>query len=162
MIFGAAVGPDGRASAALLRRVGYGLAAAAEQPDAPILCSGGVCRPGPSEASIMADLLQAQGVAAERLILDELSRTTIENARAAAVEAARGGHPHVIACSDAYHLPRIRILLRLAGVESRPGPLGRGRAGPPAAHRLGMSLREGLAIPHNLALIVAGRERIRP
>lgn len=110
----------------------------------------------------MADVLLAQGVARERLILDELSRSTIENARAAVAEVARGGHPHVIACSDAYHLPRIRILLRMAGVESRPGPVGSGAPGPSAAHRLGMSLREGLAIPHNLALIITGRERIGP
>jgi uncharacterized SAM-binding protein YcdF (DUF218 family) len=162
VIFGAAVSRDGRASPALLRRIGYGLEAAVEQPASPILCSGGVCRPGPSEASLMAEELVARGVAAERLILDELSRTTLENARAAAAEAVRGGHPHVIACSDGYHLPRIRLLLRLAGVESRPGPFRRGPAGAPAAHWVGMSLREGLAIPHNLALVLARRERIRP
>ncbi len=162
VIFGAAVGPDGRASPALLRRIGYGLEAASEAPEAPILCSGGICRPGPSEASIMAETLLARGVAAERLILDEASRTTLENARAAATEAARGGHPHVVACSDGYHLPRIRLLLHLAGVRSRPGPFRRGPAGAPTAHWVGMSLRESLAIPHNLALVLARRERIRP
>ena len=55
VIFGAVVRPDGSPSASLLRRIGYGLDAAKAHPDAPVLCSGGVCRPGtPSEASIMA------------------------------------------------------------------------------------------------------------
>jgi uncharacterized SAM-binding protein YcdF (DUF218 family) len=157
VIFGAAVRPDGRPSDALLRRIGYGLEAAHQHPDAPILCSGGVCRPGPSEASIIGEGLRAAGVAPQRLILDELSRDTLQNAAAAAAEAARGGHPYVVACSDGYHLPRIRMLLRLMGVASRPGPLSRGPAGPPLAHGVGMGLRESLAIPHNLAVLMARR-----
>lgn len=159
VIFGAAVDQDGRASAALMRRVGYGLEAAAEHPDAPILCSGGVVRPGPSEASLMAAALFDAGVAAGRVLLDEISRNTQQNVDAAAAAAARGGHPYVVACSDGYHLPRIRLLLRLAGVVSRPGPVRRGPAGPPLAHRLGMSLREGVAIPHNVAHVLAKRAR---
>ena len=95
---------------ALLRRIGYGLEAAREHPDAPILCSGGGLRVGPSEASLMAELLCRDGIGDERLILDEASRNTLENCAAAAAEAARGGHPYVVACSDGYHLPRIRTL----------------------------------------------------
>ncbi|MEW5686178.1 MAG: YdcF family protein [Pseudomonadota bacterium] len=158
VIFGAAVGPDGRASPALLRRTAFGAEAAAQHPVAPILCSGGVCRPGPSEASLIADELVRAGVAAGRLILDELSCNTQQNVEAAAAEVARGGHPYVVACSDAYHLPRVRLLLRLAGVASRPGPV---RSGPPLVHGLGMTLRESLAIPHNLALVLARRGRDR-
>lgn len=59
VIFGAMVRADGRPSASLLRRVGYGLVAAHDYPDAPILCSGGVRRPGPSEARVMAEVLLA-------------------------------------------------------------------------------------------------------
>jgi uncharacterized SAM-binding protein YcdF (DUF218 family) len=161
VIFGAAVRPDGSASEALLRRIGYGLEAAARYPDAPILCSGGVCRPGPSEASIMADMLLKKGVAPERLILDERSRDTLENATAAAAEVARGGHPYVVACSDGYHLPRIQLLLRLMGVASRPAPPRRGPARAPLAHGVGMGLRETLAVPHNLAVLMARQARRR-
>ena len=46
VIFGAANRRDGEPSAALLRRIGYGLAAAREFPAAPILCSGGSIRLG--------------------------------------------------------------------------------------------------------------------
>lgn len=160
MIFGAAIRPDGTPSPALLRRIGYGLEAAHLHPDAPILCSGGVARPGPSEASIMAAMLLRHGVAPERIILDEASLDTLQNVAAAQAETVRGGHPHVIVCSDGYHLPRIRLLLRLHGVESRPGPVRRGPAGAPVHGWLGMSLREGLAIPHNLAVMLARRRAL--
>ncbi|MBL8556426.1 MAG: YdcF family protein [Phenylobacterium sp.] len=160
-IFGAAIRPDGTPSEALLRRIGYGLEAARLHPDAPILCSGGVVRPGPSEASIMAEALIKRGVAPERLILDEASLDTIQNAAAAQAEARRGGHPFVIVCSDGYHVPRIRMLLHLHGVDSRPGPFRRGPAGAPVHGWLGMSLRESLAIPHNLAVMLTRRRAPR-
>ncbi|PZQ54014.1 MAG: hypothetical protein DI570_23540 [Phenylobacterium zucineum] len=108
----------------------------------------------------MADELLRAGVSGERLILDEASCNTQQNVEAAAAEVVRGGHPYVVACSDAYHLPRVRLLLGLAGVASRAGPL-QGRGGPPVTHLVGMGLREGLAIPHNIALVLARRARGR-
>ena len=156
MIFGAVVRPDGSPSASLLRRIGFGLEAAREHPEAPILCSGGVCRPGRSEASIMAEVLLAKGVAPERLILDEKSRSTLDNVAATVAQAETGGHPHVVACSDGYHLPRIRLLLALHGVRSRAWPC-RERA--PLGHGVAMGLRECLAVPHNLAHALARRRR---
>jgi len=158
VIFGAAARPDGSPSEALLRRIGCGLEAAAAHPRSPILCSGGAGRAGPSEAAIMAQYLAAAGVAPGRLILDEASLSTRANVEAATRQVAEGGHPHVIVCSDAYHLPRIRLLLRLAGVTSVVGPMA---SGPPLGHSLAMSLREAAAIVHNLASVVAaGRGRL--
>lgn len=150
VIFGALVRPDGRPSAALLRRTGYGLAASRAHPDAPILCSGGAPRPGPTEASIMARVLSDAGVAGGRLILDEVSLDTLGNVAAATAQVLAGGHPHVIACTDGYHLPRVRLLLALEGVASVRGPVPRGPAGAPLAGWVAMSAREGLAIPYGL------------
>lgn len=151
VIFGAAVRPDGSPSEALLRRIGCGLEAAKAHPRAPVLCSGGAGRVGPSEAAIMAQYLAAAGVRPERLILDEASLTTLDNVDAAVRAAREGGHTRVIACSDAYHLPRIQLLLRLAGVACVVGPSG---APPPLGHNLAMSLREAAAIVHNLASVL--------
>ncbi|MFZ5718108.1 MAG: YdcF family protein [Pseudomonadota bacterium] len=159
VIFGAAVRPDGQASAALLRRIGFGLEAAAGHPEAPVLCSGGAVRRGPTEASLMAEALLAAGLAAERLILDEASLDTLDNVAAAVRHAGLGGHPHVVACSDAYHLPRVRMLLTLHGVRS---VAWRADAGPPLVHGVGMVLREGLAIPHSLARALARGAAFRP
>jgi len=158
VIFGAVVRPDGGPSASLLRRIGYGFEAAQAHPDAPVLCSGGVCRPGPSEASIMARVLTERGLPPERLILDEASLSTLDNVAATVRQVEAGGHPYVIACSDAYHLPRVQLLLALHGVQSQPWPCAE-RA--PFGHGVAMSLRECLAVPHNLARLVArgGRRR---
>ena len=159
VVFGAVVRPDGSPSASLLRRIGYGAAASRAHADAPILCSGGVCRPGtPSEASIMARMLLEQGVSRDRLILDEASLSTLDNVDAAVAQTRAGEHPYVIACSDAYHLPRIRLLLALHGVRSTSWPCAE-RA--PFGHGLSMALRECLAVPHNIARAMARRGRRR-
>lgn len=156
VIFGAVVRPDGSPSASLLRRTGHGLAAARSIPDAPILCSGGAPGGGPTEASIMARVMLENDVAPDRLILDETSLDTLDNVAATVAQVTAGRHPYVVACSDAYHLPRVRLLLALHGVKSRPW---RGGARAPWGHGASMGLRECLAIPHSLARLVARPRR---
>jgi len=157
VIFGAAVLADGRASPSLRRRIGYGARAAAAWPDAPILCSGGVGRSGPSEASIMREVLAEAGVAPDRLVLDEDSLDTLESVVAAARFVRRRGLDGCVVCSDRYHLPRIRLLLAVLGVRATPGPTARGPAGTRRRYWLRMHLREALAIPYDLAIVVARR-----
>jgi uncharacterized SAM-binding protein YcdF (DUF218 family) len=156
-IFGAAVLTDGRPSPALLRRTLYGLEAAERHPDAHVLCSGGVGRVGPSEASIMAQVLCARGLPAERLILDEDSLDTLQSVVVAARLARRRESDHVVVCSDGYHVPRIRLMLGVLGVASRPGPR---RPGGRWSHHAKMGLREGLAIPYDLAIVLARRRSL--
>jgi len=158
-IFGAAVLPGGP-SPSLLRRIGYGLAAARAHPDAHVLCSGGVGRFGPSEASVMVARLLAEGVAAERLIVDEASLDTLDSVVVASRWSRRLDGASVIVCSDAYHVPRIRLMLGAVGVASAAGPRLPGRGGSSLAHWLRMSLREALAIPYDLALILAQRRKL--
>jgi len=104
VIFGAAVWPGGRASPALARRVGYGLAAARARPGCPVFCS--------------------------------------------------------IICTDAYHLPRVAMMLALLGVRSEPGPIGAGRGGAQRGEWWRMSAREVLAYPYDLALVLLRRREI--
>lgn len=106
----------------------------------------------------MAARLREQGVAADRVILDEKSLSTLDNVQAAARGVRAGRHPYVLACSDAYHLPRIRLLLALHGVRCRSGA---GRARPPVGHALAMLAREALAIPHSVVRMMARRARRR-
>lgn len=106
----------------------------------------------------MAEVLVGQGVASTRLILDPHSLDTAGNV-AAVVRAVRSGeHPCVVACSDSYHLPRVRLLLAMEGVASVRGPVPRGRGGAALGHWIGMTLREALAIPHSLARRAARRQ----
>lgn len=158
MIFGAAVRADGSPSAALLRRIGYGLQASQAWPDAPILCSGGIGRVGPSEASVMLEVLTRAGVASDRLIPDEASLDTLQSVAVAARLARAQGSRCVVACSDGYHLPRIRLMLAVLGVPTMAGPSGGARG--ELKHRLGMALREIPAIPYDVFLVAAQRRRL--
>lgn len=156
-IFGAAVRPDGRPSPSLLRRIGYGLKAAQAFPEAPIFCSGGVGRAGPSEASIMAQVLRGQGVTPDRLVLDEASLDTLQSVIAVARYLRRGGRDGLIVCSDRYHQPRIRLMLGVLRVATQAGPTVRGPAGAGLRTSLRMGLREALAIPYDLGIVIFRR-----
>lgn len=160
VIFGAAVRADGRPSAALLRRIGYGFEAAQAHPDALVLCSGGVGRVGPSEASVMVEVLTRRGLAPERLIADDASLDTLQSVVVAARKARAEGWARVLAVSDGYHLPRIRLLLAVLGVRSASGARAPERPRGPWGHRLGMALREGAAIPYDLAIAAVRRRQL--
>jgi len=154
VIFGAAVGPDGRASETLRRRVEaafrFGGTASSYLP------TGTVGRYGPSEASIMADLLTGYGVASDRITLEEMGTDTLSSARACAA-LLRGCPGPVFAASSGYHLPRCLLLLRLAGVVARACPAPQSVA---VWHmRWYWRLRECAALPVDVVISVAGRVR---
>lgn len=156
VIFGAAVRANGRPSPALARRIGYGLKAALAC-EAPVLCSGAAGKVGPSEASVMAQALEAGGLPPARLVLDEASRDTLQSVLVAARFLRQRDLTRCIVCSDGYHLPRIRLLLGALGVRTQAGPVPRGPAGSRRRNWLRMVLREALAIPYDLAIVLARR-----
>ncbi|MCR5879798.1 YdcF family protein [Phenylobacterium sp. J367] len=160
VIFGAAVRADGTPSPALARRIGYALEAARVRPEALVFCSGGVGEVGPSEASVMAEALAEAGVARRRLVLDEASLDTLDSVVAVARFLKARGAARCIVCSDRYHLPRIRLMLRALGIAADPGPLAPGRGGTRRAYWWKMQLREALAIPYDLALVLLKRRRL--
>ena len=157
-IFGAAVLPNGSPSPTLARRIRCGLQAASLEPDALVFCSGGVGHYGPSEAAVMSSALQSFGVSAERLILDEESTDTFGSVVSIATFARRRHIERVVICSDAYHIPRIRTLLRMLGVQSDPGP--RTASAGTLRFRTYMRLRESLAFGVDLFLMAVRRPGI--
>ena len=106
----------------------------------------------------MLDVLSRQGVASERLIADEASLDTLQSVAVAARLARALDSPFVVACSDGYHLPRIRLMLAVLGVRSAAGPRGGPRGHP--WNRLRMALREIPAIPYDVALVAAQKRRL--
>jgi vancomycin permeability regulator SanA len=161
VIFGAAVLADGRPSPSLRRRIGYGAKAALAWPAAPVLCSGGVGAAGPSEASIIADGLVSCGIAPERLVLDEASLDTLQSVVAAARFVRERALEGCVVCSDRYHIPRIRMLLAALGTRSKSGPTAPGLAGTRPYYWAKMHLREALAIPYDLVIVLARRGDFR-
>jgi hypothetical protein len=60
-----------------------------------------------------------------------------------------------VVCSDGYHLPRIRLLLGALGVRTAAGP--RPALKSSLRHQVRMRLREALAIPYDLAIVLVRR-----
>lgn len=157
VILGAAVRPDGSASPTLRRRIAGGLSLALAHPEAMVFCSGAVGRHGPSEASVMAERLLAEGVAAARLVLDEASRDTLQSGLAAARFIREHGLEGAIVCSDSYHTPRGRLILAALGVSSLDGAVRSGPRQTGWGPWIGMRLREAPAIPYDGVLALAHR-----
>jgi len=159
VILGAAVRADGRPSAALERRIGYGAAAARAAPGAVVFCSGAAGAAGPSEASVIALGLGARGIDLRRLVLDEESRDTLQTVVAACRFIRREGLGGAIVCTDGYHLPRTRMLFAVLGVRARAAPVARQAVD--AWSRLRMQLRETLAYPYDLAVALVRRRALK-
>ena len=152
--------PGGRPSTTLVLRVEAAVAFGRGFADPLFIPTGGVGRFGPSEASVMAALLEARGVGVERIQPEETGTDTLSSARAVAalVRRRRVAAP-VVAASSLYHLPRCLLLLRLLGVPARA-------AIPPAVpaatrwwRRCYWWLREVPALPYDVALALLMRRR---
>jgi vancomycin permeability regulator SanA len=153
LIFGAAVRPDGKPSVTLRRRVEAALACAKGHQEVRFIPTGAIGRHGPSEASVMADLLTKSGVFAEQIRLEETGSDTLSSVRAISrllhKEPSQG--PIMLATSG-YHVPRCLILLGLFGIAARPCRLP--GVAPPATWpmRWYWRLREVPALPYDVTL----------
>jgi len=157
IIFGAALRPDGSPSPILRARVeaalafGRGLAAPLWLP------TGGQGRHGPTEASVMAAILRANGVPASHILEEPTARDTLDSVLACARLLADHAGP-VYAASSGFHQPRCLLLLRLVGLDAKLVP-------PPPApagwRRWWWRARELAALPWDVVLAIAARWRAR-
>ncbi len=141
MIFGAGVLAGGRPSRTLRARVEAAYRCGG--PSARYLPTGAIGRNPPSEARVMAALLEALGVPAGQITLEETATDTLSSALACA-RLLSGQTGPIRAASSGYHLPRCLMLLRMAGVRATACPA------PPAPHwPWYWRLREAAAIPYD-------------
>jgi uncharacterized SAM-binding protein YcdF (DUF218 family) len=125
-VLGAQVLAGGMPSTALRRRVAHGVALLARLPGAVLVCCGGVGDAPPAEALVMASLAVRLGVPPGRLVIEDGSRSTMDQAEAVAEMVRREGWERVVVVTDRYHLPRARFLFRAAGVTVSGSGCGRG------------------------------------
>jgi uncharacterized SAM-binding protein YcdF (DUF218 family) len=121
-VLGSAVLKNGAPSPAIRRRVNAAIGLHQSLTDSVLIMSGGTGRYGPSEASVMADLARTAGVRPGAILLEDASlntRDNIQNSRSLIGDANRLAL-HIV--SDAYHLPRCRMYLALAGIRARCHP----------------------------------------
>jgi uncharacterized SAM-binding protein YcdF (DUF218 family) len=94
-------------------------------PAAKILFSGGdiLMRSGHSEAQAAASLLESFGIPARRLILEDQSRTTAENATFSRQSAMPKPGERWLLVTSAWHMPRAVGAFRKAGFEVEAYPV---------------------------------------
>lgn len=117
LILGAAVWADGP-SPTLTRRTAHGARLFTGGAADIVVPCGGMGRFPPSEAGAMAQILQAHGVPEGAILLEDQSTNTAQNIRYAADLLAPLGIRDVLIVSDAFHLPRARLLARRAGLNA--------------------------------------------
>ena len=114
VILGAAVWPDGP-SPTLRRRCAHGAALfLAGRGDRVVVC-GGLGRHPPTEAEVMAGVLTGLGVPGDAIVLEDRSTNTAENLAFAKALLDPVTEPDILIVSDAFHLPRARLLGRRLG-----------------------------------------------
>ena len=115
VILGGGLNPDGSMKDQLIGRLNAGLDCAEQYPNAYVVCTGGGTakeNQDVTEAGQMGAWLLENGLEEDRLILEDRSRSTIENAQFT-LDILRGDYPQVsdvaIVSSD-YHVARGSLL----------------------------------------------------
>ncbi len=107
-------------------RLTEGVRLARELPDTKVLFSGGVGALWHADADAtqpVADYMKAIGIDAGRLLLEGLSRNTIENASFSAKLVNPQPGERWVLVTSAYHMPRAVSLFRNAGFTVQPWPV---------------------------------------
>ncbi|WP_138466256.1 YdcF family protein [Poseidonocella sp. HB161398] len=144
VILGAAVWRGGRPSPALARRIARGAELARRHPGATVIGSGGWGREPPAEAIVIRDTLVAAGIEPARILCEDASTSTLENALFSARLMAAHGLTRALVVTDSYHAPRAVLSFRWFGIRARARPVWHvGRTD----RWLKAALRELLALP---------------
>ncbi len=145
IVLGASLRPDGTPSAALERRVRHGAALCLSGRAGHLVMAGGAVAHARPEALAMRDLALALGLAPARVMVEDRSRNTIENALYTLPLAHAHGWRRLAVVTDLYHLPRALYVFRRLGqpVAGLAVPPPR----PPGRDWLLAGLREVPALP---------------
>lgn len=114
-MLGCRLRPDGAPSPAIRRRVELAVQLYRNGVAPVLLLSGGGPR-AVSEAEVMRDLAIAAGVPTAAIVAETGSRNTAENAFNSRTLLRQRGLRRVVLVSHRQHLPRARLLFRLAGL----------------------------------------------
>lgn len=85
-----------------------------------MIASGGPGEDGETAARVMAESMVAYGVSPERILLEERSQSTFDNARFTAAMLKERGLKRVALVTSARHMARAAACLRKQGIEVEP------------------------------------------
>ncbi len=115
VVFGARVHASGALSSSLRDRVETAVELYREGLAPLVIMSGGIDMNGTDEAAAMAGYAIARGVEPSALVLDSAGVNT--DATVANVMRRVGPGARLLAVSQSYHLPRVKMAFRLAGAD---------------------------------------------
>jgi uncharacterized SAM-binding protein YcdF (DUF218 family) len=118
VVLGAAVVAPGTPGEALRRRLAHGVRVLNDRGTAFLLLSGGHVGAPPAEAELMRLLALQQGVAEDRIVIEDRARNTFENALYTGRIMRERGWRRVVVVTDAFHLPRALYVFRRLGLEA--------------------------------------------
>lgn len=130
IVLGAGLRRDNTPGPALTRRTLHAVKLWQQGLAPVIICTGG--KPGNrtrAEADACAELLQAVGVPAEAILIDDQSRSTEENALYTKAIMDEQGWQSAIIVSDVYHLFRANHLFGNQGIQAYTSPVTEGQPG---------------------------------
>lgn len=153
VIFGSRVMPNGEPSGSLRRRV-QGAAALAQNTAHFLVTGGRGSEELPTEAAVMTRLLIELGIDETHILADHASTDTLDSIDNCARIIRSLKPARVIACSDRYHVPRVLLLFRLAGVRAQGGWIASGRRATGSVTWLGYWIRDMVALVYDATIML--------
>jgi tetratricopeptide (TPR) repeat protein len=114
VILGYALADDGSMRQPLIERLKVGLAVAKQYPNSKIIVTGGVPKQGITEADAMSNWLISQGIEKDRIILENKSTDTVENALFTTAILEKEGIKDVTLVTSASHMRRALTVFKEA------------------------------------------------
>jgi vancomycin permeability regulator SanA len=124
VVFGAQVHNDGRPSTSLRDRMTTGIGLYKANLVDYVVVSGGVGESGFDEAIVMRDMAVEDGVPAECVVVDSSGVNTNATVAGTVPFFGEGGWTRILAVSQYYHLPRIKLAYQRAGWNVLTVPAG--------------------------------------
>lgn len=88
-----------------------------------IIPTGGFTGPPPSEAGAMSQVMQADGVPASAIILEEQARSTVQNIQFSRALMREHGWKTAILVTEPHHIKRAAVIARDAGLDITVSPV---------------------------------------
>jgi uncharacterized SAM-binding protein YcdF (DUF218 family) len=163
VVLGAALHPDGTPTPALARRVEHGVSLFGKGRARRLIMVGGYGRalppPPVSEAQAMRALALAAGVPGDRIVTEDVSSRTIENAHYTKRLMDANGWRRALLVTDAFHMRRALYTFRRFGIDVEASPAGR-RQGDSRMHWVAAHVRETVALAVYIGLFASGRAEV--
>lgn len=114
VILGYALDNNGKMQNEMKRRLNLCLEAAKKYPNAQIITTGGVPKKGKTESGVMRNWLIEHGVKADRIIQENLSTNTVENALFSVRDVVDNNGRNILLVTSASHMRRAYFLFNQA------------------------------------------------